>query len=245
LSRLAGKTALITGAASGIGRATAVRFMAEGASVVAADIAEESGREAGNFLPMRLDVTNEEEWRAAIAATEKRFGRLDILVNNAGTGVPKPIVDLGLDEWRRVTAVNLDGVFLGIKHAVPAMRRAGGGAVVNVSSMLAHVATLNASAYCAAKAGVALLTKAAALEMAAAGDAIRVNSIHPGYVETPLLQSRLDADPAKREALVGLTPAGRLGTPEEIAAAILYLASDEARFMTGSNLTIDGGYTAR
>lgn len=245
MSRLAGKTALITGAASGIGRATALRFMAEGANVVAADIAEDGGRAADNFLPLRLDVTNEDEWRAAIAAAEKRFGRLDILVNNAGMGVPKPIVELGLDEWRRVTAVNLDGVFLGIKHAVPAMRRAGGGAIVNVSSMLAHVATLNASAYCAAKAAVALLTKAAALEMAAAGDAIRVNSIHPGYVETPLLQSRLDADPARREALVGLTPAGRLGTPEEIAAAIVYLASDESRFMTGSGLTIDGGYTAR
>jgi NAD(P)-dependent dehydrogenase (short-subunit alcohol dehydrogenase family) len=158
-------------------------------------------------------------------------------------GISKPLVDLTLEDWRRVTAVNLDGVFLGVKHAARVMAHAGGGAIVNVSSMLAFVGTPNAAAYCAAKAGVANLTRAAALELAASG--IRVTSVHPGYVETPLLQSRLDAAPDRRATLERLTPAGRLAAPEEIASAILYLASDEARFMTGTGLLIDGGYTAQ
>lgn len=243
--RLAGKVALITGAASGIGLATASRFVAEGARVVAADIAP-SGKEASYTLhPTILDVADEASWQAAIRYCEEQFGRLDILVNNAGIGTPGPILDLELANWRRVMAVNLDGVFLGIKHAVPAMKRAGGGSIVNVSSMLGHVATVNASAYCASKGGVTLLTKAAALEMGADGGLIRVNSVHPGYIETPLLKVGLDANPARRQVITGETPIGHLGRDEDVAAAILYLASDDAAFTTGSALVVDGGYTAR
>ena len=241
--RLDGKVALITGAGSGIGLATAERFMAEGARVVAADIAPGGPAGSATLLPLALDVTSEADWRGGITATEERFCRLDILINNAGIGIPKALVELSLEEWRKVLAVNLDGAFLGIKHAIPAMRRSGGGAIVNVSSMLGLVAATNASAYCASKGGLTLLTKAAALETAA--DRIRVNSVHPGYVETPLLQSRFNADPGRRSNLVGQTPAGRLGGAEEIAAAIVYLASDEAAFVTGTGLVIDGGYTAR
>nr|WP_256515660.1 glucose 1-dehydrogenase [Alsobacter ponti] len=240
-----GKVALVTGAASGIGLATTRRFVAEGARVIAADLNVDGLETSGSLRPFRLDVAQEDQWVAAIAAALDAFGRLDILVNNAGIGAPGPIVELSLADWRKVMAVNLDGVFLGIKHAVPAMERSGGGSIVNIASMLGHVATVNASAYCASKGGVALLTKAAALEMAAAGGRIRVNSVHPGFIETPMLGDRLRADPARRALITGQTPVGRLGTVEEVAAAVLYLASDEAGFTTGSALVVDGGYTAQ
>lgn len=243
--RLNGKVALVTGAASGIGLATTRRFIDEGARVLASDL-KVDGLEASECLrPFRLDVAQEEQWVAAIDTALGAFGRLDILVNNAGIGTPGPLVELSLADWRKVMAVNLDGVFLGIKHAVPAMERTGGGSIVNIASMLGHVATVNASAYCASKGGVSLLTKAAALEMAAAGGRIRVNSVHPGFIETPLLGSRLDADPERRALITGRTPLGRLGTAEDVAAAVLYLASDEAAFTTGSALVLDGGYTAQ
>ncbi|MER2535604.1 MAG: glucose 1-dehydrogenase [Rhizobiaceae bacterium] len=243
--RLNGKVALVTGGASGIGLAAVRRFEAEGASVVAADIRPDGPARTPTLLPVTLDVADEQGWISAVAAAEAEFGRLDILVNNAGIGVPGPIVDLSLADWRRVMAVNLDGVFLGIKYAVPAMRRAGGGAIVNVSSMLGHVAVAGAAAYCASKGGVALLTKAAALELAADGGNIRVNSVHPGYVETPLLQGSLDRNPARREKITAQTPIGHLGRVDDVASAILYLASDEAAFVTGAGLVVDGGYTAQ
>lgn len=243
--RLKDKVALVTGGASGIGLAAARRFEAEGAKVVAGDIKLDGLAHSATLLPFRLDVTDEQNWIAAVAAAESEFGRLDILVNNAGIGVPGPIVDVSLADWRKVMAVNLDGVFLGIKHTVPAMRRSGGGSIINISSMLGHVAVPNAAAYCASKGGVALLTKAAALEMAADGGKIRVNSIHPGYIETPLLQGRLDAEPARRARITGQTPIGHLGRVEDIASAVLYLASDEAAFVTGTGLVVDGGYTAQ
>jgi 3(or 17)beta-hydroxysteroid dehydrogenase len=243
--RLQGKVALVTGGASGIGLATARRFAAEGAQVVATDIDVSGLTPSERLAPLKHDVADEDGWREAVRAAEARFGRLDILVNNAGIGVPGPIVDLSLADWRKVMAVNLDGVFLGIKHAVPAIRRAGGGSIINISSMLGHVATVNAAPYCASKGGVALLTKAAALEMAAEGGTIRVNSIHPGYIETPLLQSRLDADPARRARITAQTPIGHLGRTEDVASTAVFLASDESAFMTGSALVIDGGYTAQ
>jgi NAD(P)-dependent dehydrogenase (short-subunit alcohol dehydrogenase family) len=243
--RLKGKVALVTGAASGIGLATARRFVEEGARVLATDLKVDDLEASECLSPFLLDVAQEEHWVAAIAAVLETFGRLDILVNNAGIGTPGPLVELSLANWRKVMAVNLDGVFLGIKHTVPAMERSGGGSIVNIASMLGHVATVNASAYCASKGGVSLLTKAAALEMAAAGSRIRVNSVHPGFIETPLLGSRLDADPERRALITGRTPLGRLGTAEDVAAAVLYLASDEAAFTTGSALVLDGGYTAQ
>jgi NAD(P)-dependent dehydrogenase (short-subunit alcohol dehydrogenase family) len=243
--RLQGKVALVTGGASGIGLATVRRFEAEGARVVAADLKLDGLERTPTLLPLLLDVADEQDWIAAVAAAEAEFGRLDILVNNAGIGVPGAIVDLSLSDWRKVMAVNLDGVFLGIKHAVPAMKRAGGGSIVNISSMLGHVAVANASAYCASKGGVALLTRAAALEMAADGGKVRVNSVHPGYIETPLLQASLAREPARRDRITGQTPIGHLGRVEDVASAILYLASDEAAFVTGTGLVIDGGYTAQ
>ena len=243
--RLRGKIAIVTGAASGIGLATAKRFIAEGALVLATDVNISELEESEALVAHVHDVTQEQSWSETVKRADSEFGKLDILVNNAGIGAAGAIVDLSFEDWRRVLAVNLDGVFLGIKYAVPVMARTGGGSIVNVSSMYGHVATVNASAYCASKGGVALLTKSAALEMAAARNNVRVNSVHPGYIETPLLQRSLEANPGKRELLTSQTPIGHLGSVEDVASAILYLASDEAAFTTGSGLVLDGGYTAQ
>lgn len=239
--RLKGKVALITGAASGIGEATLRRFLAEGAMVAGGDLRliDPLGP---NHLPLRLDVTSEVEWQAAVAAVESRFGALHVLVNNAGIAHPAPVDAISLDDWRRVMAVTLDGTFLGIRHAVPALRRAGGGAVVNVSSMMGSIAARNAPAYAAAKAGVLGLTRAAALDLA---PEIRVSALQPGYVDTPLLSARLDADPERRGALLEATPLGRLATVDDVAAALVWMASDEACYLTGTGVMLDGGYTVQ
>jgi NAD(P)-dependent dehydrogenase (short-subunit alcohol dehydrogenase family) len=200
---------------------------------------------AANLLSLPLDVSVEERWVAAIAAAESRLGRIDIVVNNAGYGIRATIAEMTMAQWREVTGVCLDGTFLRIKHALPALRRTGGGAIVNISSMLGHVGIETGGAYCAAKAGVALLTKVAALEFAAAGDGIRVNSVHPGYIDTPLVRRRITERPEVEARMTSTTPSGRLGKPEEVAAAILYLASPEADFVNGTGLVIDGAYTAQ
>ena len=245
MTDLGGKIAVVTGAASGIGRASADLLARAGARVVYADIAPITD---ANGEAAHLDVTHEAEWEALL----DRLPGLDILVNNAGIAIGRRVTDMSADEWHRVLAVNLDGVFFGTKHAVRVMRRAGkGGAIINISSAAGLVGTPGASAYAASKGGVRLFTKAVALECAAEG--IRVNSVHPGAVRTPIwekgeqwkafVEMSGGAD-AAFEKLAQATPMKRLADPSEIAEAVLYLASDAARFVTGSELVIDGGYTA-
>jgi len=250
--RLSGKMALITGAASGIGLATARRFAEEGATVILADRDEarlpaalaEIQHSSGSHVAIALDVTVEEAWIRAIDEVTRRFGRLDILVNNAGFGRFRSIADTTLEEWRATLAVNLDSVFLGTRHALPLLARSGRGAIVNMSSIRGLVAGINSGAYSAAKAGVRLFTKVTALECAAAGNGVRVNSVHPGHVETPLTAPAY-SKPEVVRPLLAETPLGRFAQPREIADVILFLASDEASYMTGAEVTIDGGVTSQ
>jgi NAD(P)-dependent dehydrogenase (short-subunit alcohol dehydrogenase family) len=244
MSRFEGRVALVTGGASGIGKATAKRIATEGGSVVIGDLQDEAGaavvgeieKDGGRAAYVHLDVTDEQGWAAAVATTVDKFGGLDILVNNAGIGDTEPIEATTVDTWNKVVAVTQTSVFLGMKAAADALKKSGHGSVINISSMYGIVGSGVSPAYHAAKGAVRLLTKTTALGWATAG--VRVNSVHPGYIDTPILG---DAD---RAALVGATPMGRLGRPEEIAAMITFLASDEASFITGAELVVDGGYTA-
>ena len=242
MGRVEGKVCLVTGAASGIGAATAALLAREGAVVVRTD------REAGDAVTAH-DVTREADWERVIEDVLARRGGLDVLVNNAGIGgTGVTVEDTTFEEWRGVLAVNLDGVFLGVKHGVRAMRRTGrGGSIVNVSSILGLVGLPLSGAYSATKGGVRLLTKTAALEMAAAGTGIRVNSVHPGFIRTPLVESRLAGPKGEMMArrIQRVQPNGEMGEPQDVAEAILYLASDAAKFVTGSELVVDGGATAQ
>jgi len=247
--RVEGKVALLTGAASGICRASAIRLAREGAKVIAADVNEEGLAEtrkmAGTHcIAQKLDVASEMDWQAAIARIKADYGRLDILGNIAGVARVSPIVAMSLKDWRFVQSVNLDGVFLGIKHAIPLMGESGGGSIVNISSVYGMVAQAMVSAYCASKGGVRLLTKSAAIEGAALK--VRVNSIHPGFIETPMIRGDLDdkAMEERRARMLKEHPIGFLGEPDDIANMVLYLASDEARFVTGAEFAVDGGFTA-
>lgn len=253
--RLADKVALVTGAASGIGEQSARHLADAGAAVLLSDINESGVAElaaelvaAGSrAVATAHDVTQPQDWERVIALAEGHYGGLDVLVNNAGIGGnDTELMNLDLAEWHSVLAVNLDGVFLGLRYAGPAMEKRGGGSVINISSILGKVGLPGAAAYCASKGAVSLLTKSAALEWAALG--IRVNSVHPGFVETPLVDNALqnnDDSAAMRELLVAAHPLGRLGRAQEIASAVVFLASDESSFMTGSEMVIDGGYTAQ
>lgn len=251
MPRLDSKVALITGAASGFGRAAAALFVTEGAQVILTDrsdgtaVAAALGPKA-RFLP--LDVTREEQWQSVIADVAAKEGRLDVLVNNAGIGLHRNVTEMTLEEWRLVQAVNSDGVFLGCKHAIPLMRAGGGGSIVNVASVAGKVGAPQMSAYCASKGAVTLFTKALAMEAAYGRWNIRVNSVHPAYVETALVQSHINGsrEPEKtRRFLESLHPIGHMGAVEDVAQAILYLASDESKFTTGSELLVDGGLTAQ
>ncbi len=249
--RLAGKVALISGGARGMGAAEARLFAQEGARVVVADILEDEGRavendinaKGGEALFVRLDVTSESDWERAVAATVDRFGKLDVLVNNAGIGGASRVEDTTVEAWERVMAVNAKGVFLGTRAAIPAMRRAGGGSIVNISSQLGLVGMEESSPqYSASKGAVRLLTKLTALQYAR--DAIRANSVHPGPIVTPMTERRR-SDPAQYQRMLARIPLGRYGQPDEVAYGVLYLASDESAFVTGSELVIDGGWTAQ
>jgi NAD(P)-dependent dehydrogenase (short-subunit alcohol dehydrogenase family) len=250
--RLSGRVALITGAASGIGLATAKRFAEEEAVVILTDRDEvrlasalaEVRAVGGDPMAISLDVTVEAAWMNAIEKVASALRRLDILVNNAGFGRFRSIADTTLEEWHATLAVNLDSVFLGTKHALPLLAKSGRGAIVNMSSIRGLVAGPNAGAYSAAKAGVRLFTKVTALECAAAGNGVRVNSVHPGHVETPLT-APVYAQPEIAGPLLAETPLGRFAQAREIAEVILFLASDEASYVTGAEFTVDGGVTAQ
>lgn len=253
--RFAGKAVLVTGGGSGIGAATARAFAREGARVMVADVSEERGRETadairaagGEAVTVAGDVSREADAERMVEATVSSFGRIDVLFNNAGILIEKPVHELTEEEWDRVLGVNLKGVFLVSKHAVPHMMRQRAGVIVNTGSVNSLVADPGDPAYCASKGGVALLTKSMALDYAAYG--IRVNAVCPGWVETRMF--------AQEAATRGLTveqyrqkagdeqPIGRVGTPEEIAEAVLFLASDASSYMTGALLVIDGGISAR
>lgn len=255
MNRLNGKVAAITGAALGLGKATALRMAEEGAAVAVLDMLDAEGealaerlRAAGRRAAYwRCDVSREAEVRDTLAAVVERFGRLDILVNNAGVAGPdKPTHELTEAEWDRVQAVNVKGVFFCTKHAVPALKAAGGGAIINLSSIYGLVGAPDVPPYHASKGAVRLMTKTDALIYAP--DRIRVNSIHPGFIWTPMVESHLSSKgdlEEGRKAAAALHPLGHLGEPDDIAWGAVYLASDEARFVTGSELVIDGGYTAR
>ncbi len=251
MGRLDGKVALISGGARGQGAVEAELFAKEGASVILGDILDEEGKKVearirelgGEATYVRLDVTSEADWRAGVETAVSRHGKLDVLVNNAGIVLHKGIEDTSEEEWDRVMAVNAKGVFFGTKYAIPAMRRAGGGSIVNIASVAGIVGNPDGRvAYTASKGAVRLFTKATAIQHAR--DKIRCNSVHPGPIDTPMLQESW-ADPALIEQRTSDIPLGRIGTPEEIAYGVLYLASDEASFVTGSELVIDGGKTAQ
>ena len=249
--RLAGKCCFITGAASGLGKAMALAFAAEGAEVAVADRNEEAGRAVaamlGSGFYVALDVTDETQWSVALGAAVRAMGRLDVLVNNAGVVASRSIEDTTLEEWRSVNSVNVEGTFLGCKHGIPHLRAAGGGAIINISSVAGITAAPMMAAYSASKGAVRALTKTVAIELARKGDQIRCNSIHPVFFQTPMLDNIVATtrNPDKfRAGLQGNVPLGRFGQPEEVAAMALYLASDEARFVTGAEFAIDGGFTA-
>ncbi len=257
--RLEGRIACITGAAGGIGRAAALALAKEGARIVATDLAPERGASlveeieasGGDIVFLAHDVTLEEDWITVIAEVRQRFGRLDILVNNAGIGLSSPVVDMRLEDWRRQTAVNLDGTFLGVKHGLPLMRQGAGGSIINVSSIAGIKASANVSGYCATKGAVRMFTKSVALECAAAKDGVRVNSLHPGIVETAIWDTLIGTSAdgsnsrprgATLDAFTSKTvPLGRAGAVDEIAAGIVWLASDDSSYVTGTELVIDGG----
>lgn len=246
LGRIAGKVALVTGGASGLGEAIARRFVAEGAAVVIADIDVESGERLAGEIDAafeRLDVTDPEDWTAAITAVETRHARLDILVNNAGITTMGSIEALDLDAFRTMLDIDLVGVFLGCKLAVPLMRRSGG-TVINMSSMCGLRAQPDLAGYNAAKAAVTHLTRSVALHYASLRCDLRCNSVHPGAIHTPILDKVMAQVPDPQALLAGFVathPVGRLGRPDEVAALVLYLATDEAAFATGAAFTLDGG----
>jgi 3(or 17)beta-hydroxysteroid dehydrogenase len=255
MGRVQGKVALVTGAAKGIGAACALLLAKEGAKVVVSDLDRAAGEavaakivaDGGEALFIQQDVTDEASWPAAIAATEARFGALHVLVNNAGIAIPGNAVDCTLADWRKTLAVNLDAVFLGTKYAIPAMTGKNG-SIINISSIEGIIADPNLASYNASKGGVRIFTKSAALHCGKAGLKVRVNSVHPGYIWTPMVEDYIrsigDVDKG-RAALDALHPIGHVGDAMDVAFGVLYLASDESKFVTGSELVIDGGYTAQ
>ena len=250
MPRLQNKVALITGAARGQGACEASLFAQEGAKVVLTDILDEEGESAaaairqqgGDAIYIRLDVTNEQQWQDVIQATVDRYGKLDILVNNAGIFPMVRVEDTPVELWEQVMDINATGVFLGTKHAIPAMRSAGGGSIINISSVAGLVGGSQAAAYSASKGAVRILTKGTAVQYAS--DNIRCNSVHPGIIVTQMTEELLSDEDRRTARLTG-TPIGRFGTVDDVAYGVLFLASDESSYVTGSELVIDGGSTAQ
>ena len=257
--RVEGKVALVTGGASGIGRACALRLAEEGAIVVVTDIQDGPGETVvqeieaagGKAGYLHHDVTDEQAWVDVLGTVKQRYRGLNILVNNAGIGIAASIVEMTLADWQRQQAINLDGVFLGIKHSIPLMRESGSGSIINLSSVAGLQGSPRLSAYCATKGGVRLLTKGVALECAQERWPVRVNSVHPGIIETPIWSkvtpgslepgaNTVDVDAMAEQAV----PNGVLGQPVDIANGVLFLASDESSYMTGTELVIDAGLSA-
>jgi len=255
MQRVEGKVAIVTGAAQGIGAATARLLAEEGARVLLTDVnvggaqreaADINARIPESALACRHDVTSAEDWQNALVTVRERFGGLQILVNNAGIGGLGSIEDVSLEDWRRVHAVDLDSVFLGCKLSIPLMRESGGGSIVNVSSISGIIAGHNLAAYNSAKAAVRHLSKSVALHCARDRSGIRCNSVHPVFIDTPILDGLAQGGDreAALEKLARQIPLGRIGRTEDVAWAILYLASDESAFVTGSEIRIDGGISA-
>lgn len=251
MNRLTGKTALITGGAVGIGRAIAHIFATEGARVAVTDL-DASGAEqtalaicadGGHARAYALEVTDEAAWTRVVGDVEDDLGPVEILVNNAGVYLISPLAETSLADWQRVQDVNATGVFLGMKHVAPGMAARGSGSIVNLSSVAGLIGAAGHVAYGASKGAVRIMTKDAALELAASG--VRVNSIHPAYIDTAMAAYGAAASGVETEALGAMHPVGRIGTPEDVAWGAVYLASSEAGFVTGSELVIDGGYTAQ
>ena len=265
MGRLDGKVAIVTGGASGIGRASAVRLAEEGARVAITDRNAADGESAaqeivdagGEAMFLTHDVSNEDQWQAVIAAVLERDGRLDVLLNNAGIQFSESVEDTTLEDWNRIMSVNADGVFLGTKYAIEAMKKnsSAGGSIINMSSTYAQIGDAINAAYCATKGAVMNFTKSAALHCGKAGYNIRVNSVHPGAIRTPLLEAEMNdiaamkgysgPDEVLEKDWATMHPIGRIGAPIDIADGVVYLASDESSFMTGAELVIDGGMIAQ
>ena len=251
MDRVLDKVAIVTGAASGLGKAIAVLLAKEGARIIATDVNDESGRAVaeeikkagGACLFVKQDVTSESGWKELVDMTMERFGSLDVLVNCAGVFLATSIAETTLERWRWVMGINLDGVFLGTKYSAEAMKKSGGGSIINMSSAGGIVGTPNSSAYASSKGAVRLFTKAAAIEYSKSNNDyhVRVNSVHPGVIETPMTAPLIDE---ARDDMLGWIPMGSFGKPDDVAYGVLYLASDESRYLTGSELVIDGGWTA-
>lgn len=248
--RLSGKVAIITGGAHGMGAEEVRLFAREGAKVVIADILEDDGRKleaevqqtGGEAMFLRTDVTSEADWQRLVDAAVARFGKLDILVNNAGLSSTSEADPMSTEGWRRIMEVNATGVFLGTKYAIPAMQKAGGGSIVNISSIMGFVGgEAGHPAYHASKGAVRIFTKATAVKYGPLG--IRANSVHPGFM--PPMRSARPRDAASLQRLIDWTPLRRIGKPIEVAYAVLFLASDEASFITGTELVVDGGFIAQ
>jgi len=257
MNRLKDKVALIAGGASGIGRSAAMLMAQEGASVAVADVNDDGGasvvasieQTGGKSRFFHLDVRSEDDWSKAVDGALNTFGRLDVVVNSAGILIGGSVEEATLAEWRELTSVDLDGAFLGLKHGIRGIKSGGrGGSIVNISSVAGLVGAPGVAAYSACKGGVRLLTKSAALDCALSGTGIRVNSIHPGSIWTPMLQATFEASgdvEAARRAFSAMTPVGHIGEPDDIGWAVVFLASDESKFVTGAELVVDGGMTAQ
>lgn len=247
MGRLTGKVAIITGAANGMGASEAKLFAKEGAKVVATDINDgvlhevinEIKADGGDAIGLKHNVTSEEEWKQVIQETVNRYGKVDVLVNNAGVSSPKTMTQMEMDEWNKIMDIDLNGCVIGMKYVIPEMQKAGGGSLINISSIGGLVGMAGSSPYTAAKGALRALSKSAAVEYGK--DKIRVNSVHPGIIETPMTADTFkDATPYYKT----FTQLPYFGNPEDVAYGVLFLASDESRFMTGAELVIDGGWTA-